>query len=111
MMSSVVAERACDRRALALSAGQLKRLVLHALAEADASECLRGTFASLACRNVTSIDERKLDVLERGRAMEQLEALEDESDLLIAGTRAIVIGQILDIASTEPVATTRGRER
>ena len=74
---------ACDRHALLLAARQLRRMVLHARGQADdfqrigdALVTLRGLHAAVAQRHV--------DVVVDVEVGHQVEALEDEADLLIA---------------------------
>ena len=98
-------ERACDRGALPLTTGELKRLVLHALREPDARQGLRRAIAAVARWHITAILERQLDVLQRRRAMQQLKALEHEADALIACACAVVIGEVLDVLACESIAT------
>ena len=61
------------------------------------SQPVRPTAASASrarwCRSPrghAAIDERQLDVLERGRAVEQVEALEDEAEVVAAQQRALL---------------------
>ena len=50
------------------------------------------------------VDERELDVLQRGGAREQVEGLEDEADLLVADRRQLVVVHRLDRDAVEEVA-------
>ena len=79
-------ERARDRDALLLAARELARQVALAVAEPDLAE--RGARAlALLGRGDAPVDERQLDVLERARPRDQVEALEDEPDLAVAERR------------------------
>ena len=72
-------ERAGDRDALLLAAGELVRPVAGPVREADGGERLEHALPSLA-RGEARVDERQLDVLGGGRAGQQIVGLEDESD-------------------------------
>src|SRR5439155_11741092 len=96
-------ERARGRAALALAAGQLVRLVLHALAEPDRDQRLASALVPRGARN-PRIDERQLDVLQRIRPGEQVEGLEDEADLLVADLGEGVVVERLDLAAVQDVA-------
>ena len=50
------------------------------------------------------VDERQLDVVERGGAGEQVEGLEDEADLLVADAGELVVVELGDVVAVEPVA-------
>jgi hypothetical protein len=81
----VVDQRARDRHPLLLAAGELVRRVVRALPEAHGLEerhRLRVPLRRAVAAAV--VQERQLHVLERGRAGEQAEVLEDEADLLVA---------------------------
>ena len=52
----------------------------------DAFECLGRAFEAFAPRQFR-VDERQLDVLQRRRARQQREGLEDETDLAVANVR------------------------
>ena len=55
------------------------------------------------------IDQRQLDVVQRGGARQQVEGLEDEADLLVADARQLVVVQLADQLAVEPVAALGGR--
>src|ERR1051326_4296055 len=76
--------------------------------EANAPQPLFGARGSLACRHAR-IDERQRDILLRARAMQQLEALEHETDLAVAYPRAVVVREILHVVAVEPVLAARRR--
>src|SRR6185295_2520910 len=78
-----VDEGASDGDALALAAGELIGLVMHAVAEADALQGADGALLG-AAPVLLRVDEGKGDVLDRGGAVEEFEGLEDEADLLVA---------------------------
>ena len=83
MQLRLVDERARDRDALLLPARELVGVVLEPLAEADALE--RRARALRRSRDADAgVDQRQLDVLERARARQQVEALEHEAELAVA---------------------------
>ena len=69
------------------------------------------TLKGLSCTHVTftrgdaCINHWKLDVRERTRAGNQIESLEDETDLFIARVRQIILGHCRDIHAIEYVRT------
>ena len=75
----VVHDGARDRDALLLPAGELPRVVAHAVFEADDAE--RGLRARFVARPETlREEERQLHVLDRGEHGHQVVGLEDEAD-------------------------------
>src|SRR4029453_11540842 len=95
-------ECARDGDALLLAAGELRRQVLHARCEThelerpgDAPATLLGIEAAVAQRHV--------DVVEQVQVWDQVKALEDETDLLVADARAGVIVQVVHTLSVETV--------
>ncbi len=91
-------ERARDRDALPLTARELVRQVMRAIGEADALEHALGLGLALGEAHA-AIDQRLHDVLQRRSARQQVEALEDEADLLIADVGELVLVQAADVAS------------
>src|SRR5262245_42390608 len=78
----VVDERAGDRDALLLSARELARVVVPAVREADDLEAPHRLLAPpIGAMAVGRVDQRQLDVVERGGPREQIERLEDEANL------------------------------
>ena len=53
------------------------------------------------------IDQRQLDVVQRGGAGQQVEGLEDEPDLLVADPGQLVVAQLRDPVAVEPVLALR----
>ena len=105
----LVDQRARDRDALLLAAGELARLVLLAPREAHDREALSRLLLALARRvAVRGVDQRQLDVLERRRAGEQVERLEDEADLPVPDLGALVAVEPGDVDPVEKVAARRG---
>ena len=83
-------ERAGDRDALLLAAGELVRRVVQAIGEADGSQRLERALGPLAGRDA-AVDERQLHVLERGGARQEVEPLEHEPDQPVAHHGAGVV--------------------
>src|SRR5690606_2697719 len=102
-----VDEGAGDGDALALPAGELVRLVVHPVSEADAHERLGGALAALALA-LPGVDQRELDVLEAVDARQQVERLEDEPDLAVAHRGEVVVRERRDVAVVEDVAAGGG---
>ena len=76
-------QRARDRHALLLAAGQLGRVVLHARAQAHAGQRLLDAAPALGGVEA-AVAQRHVDVVEQVEVGDQVEALEDEADLLVA---------------------------
>ena len=55
------------------------------------------------------VDERQLDVVQRGGAGQQVEGLEDEADLLVADAGELVVVELADQLAVEPVVALGGR--
>jgi hypothetical protein len=72
--------RSSDGYALLLPSGELARSVLLAAGETYEREHLLRT-RRRPCAHAT-VDQRQLDVLERRRAIQQIESLEDEADVV-----------------------------
>ena len=71
--------------------------MLHAVPELDLLERVLGRLASLLLGE-PAVDERQFHVLQRARAGEELEALEDEADLEVPHVRQLVVGQVAHVA-------------
>src|SRR5262245_56110504 len=95
-------QRARDRDALPLPAGQLAGPVRAALRKPHAFERLAGAAVALAGADAR-VHERHLDIRERGLPREQREGLEDESDLPVAHVRELELGELRNEAAAEPV--------
>src|SRR5205085_4550608 len=92
--------------ALLLAARELARHVRRAIGEADAGERAPRALVLLG-EWQRPVEERQLDVLERGRARQQVEGLKDEADAAVAdlGTRVAVERRDLDAG--EAIAAAR----
>ena len=86
-------DRARDRDALLLSAGQLGRRMVLPSAPARPTRAPRARLRGASARWLAAIEQRQLDVLERGGARQQVEALEDEAEIVPAQQRALVARQ------------------
>src|SRR5690606_22281230 len=71
----------------------------------DDFETVHRSFADLRHREpaVPAIEHRQLDILERGRAGEEIETLEDEAELLVAQVRELVAVELVDIDAVQQV--------
>ena len=85
-------QRARDRDALALAAGQLLRQVLQAVAELHQSQQLARALVDLLARPAAQV-QRQADVLEARQRRQQVEELKDEADLVAPDARQLVVGQ------------------
>ena len=102
-----VHEGARHRRALALAPGDRVRPVLGAVAEADALEGFARPVAPRAPVHAT-VREGQLDVLHHREPGQEVEALEDETDLLAPHRRQGVGGQAPDVVAIQLEAPLRG---
>ena len=87
-------ERARDRDALLLAAGELGRPVLAPVGEADA---LQQVLEELGLGLLAGDRERQDDVLLGGQHRQEVEELEDEADVLAAQQRHLAVGEALDL--------------
>ena len=55
------------------------------------------------------VDQRQLDIVQRGRTGKQVEGLEDESDFLVADAGELVVVQFADQLVVQPVIALAGR--
>ena len=104
----MIYQRPRNRHALPLAAGKLVGPVRHAVGEIDFAERGLGHFVTLGSRN-TAVDQRQLDVMQRGRARQQIERLKYKANFLIANTRQLVVIHLRNILAVEPVLTLRSR--
>jgi acyl-CoA thioesterase-1 len=105
----LVDERAGDRDALLLAAGELRRVVVEPLAEPHALQQLRRAALGLAVGDrVVRVRQRHHHVLQRAGAGQQVEVLEDEPDLAVADERAAVGAEGGNLLAIEPVFAGRG---
>ena len=90
----VVRQRAGERHALLLAAGQLRRIVVGAPGQSDFFEQPLGARADVRCAGNL---HRHGDVLVGGERRNQMEELEDEADLLPAQLRQRVLVESGDV--------------
>ena len=94
----LVGERARDRDALLLSAGQLRRIVMAAILEADFDQ-------QIACagRRVAPAGDfhRHQNVLERRQRRDEMKGLKDEPDLRAAQPRQFVFAETSDVGPVD----------
>ena len=95
-------DRARDRDALLLAAGELAGRVLLPAGQARPTPSAARASRRRSLGRDAAIDQRQLDVLERRGARQQVEALEDEAEIVPAKERALV-------ASRAPTSTPRKR--
>jgi hypothetical protein len=103
----LVDEGAGDGDALALAAGEFVGLMVHALAEVDGFEDELGAGDAFGGGG-SVVDEGELNVMQSGGAGEQVEGLEDETDLLVADAGELVVVELGDVVAVEPVAALGG---
>src|SRR5687768_5769914 len=100
-----------NRNALLLTAGELAGVVLHAVRHAHALERLLHALPALGAVHA-AVGQRQLDVLGNRQVADQVERLENESDLPIADPRALRGRQVRDrLAVQEILATARRVEQ
>src|SRR6266567_6567772 len=90
------AERARHGDTLLLAAGELRGIVPDAVSHSDTLESFHHALLALGSRHLLSVRQRKLDVLIHGQIADQVEALENESDLLVTNARAFGKIKIFD---------------
>ena len=101
-------ERARDRDALLLTAGELARQMFGAMPHADALERFVDESFAFA-RAHAAIGQRQLDVFVNGQVADEIEALENEADFAIANAGTFRKGEVRDLAALQRVAPVRRR--
>ncbi len=81
-------QRAGQRDALLLAAGQLRRIMMQAVAEADRSQFLRGARGRIG---IAGELERHRDIFQRRHGRDQMKRLEHDADLAAAKARQRVL--------------------
>src|SRR5208337_5340461 len=84
-----------DRDPLLLAAGELARIVVLALLEANDSQRRHHVLASLAARKAGQ-EKRQLNVLERGQYRDQVVGLKDEPDIVGAPAGDLGLGEVAE---------------
>ena len=98
----IAGDGAGDGDALLLTAGELRRIVLHAVAHAHALERIGDALLALGRRHA-AVRERQLDVLVDREIADQVERLEDEADLAVADAGALRRRELRDRLAGERV--------
>src|SRR5690606_36447698 len=99
-------ERAGDGDALLLAAGKLRRVVMLAALQPDLGQRLGGAGGAFGAAHAL-VDQRKLDVFLCRGAREEVEALEDEAEVVAADERALVAVQLRYVLSLEEIGPLR----
>src|SRR6266403_1792635 len=84
-----------DGYTLLLSAGELARIVVHAVGEADDAERGFDVLAAIGSRELGE-QKRELDVLESGEDRDKVVHLKDETDVTGAPLGELVAGHVSD---------------
>jgi len=84
----VVHQRPRDGDTLLLASGELIRMVAQPVAEAHGLQRVGGALPALRGGHLARVEQRELDVLERGRAREQVESLETRKPICVLRTCA-----------------------
>src|SRR6185295_967787 len=90
--------------ALLLSAGELRRIVFHAMTHANAFQRFVHALLALGAGH-SAVGERQLDVFVDGQIADQIKRLEDESDLAVADTRPFAELQTLYRTAVELIGS------
>ena len=101
------AQRARHGDALLLTARELRRIVPHAMRHADAFQRLHHPRLAIRRWHPLPIGQRQFDVLINRQIANQIETLEDETDLLIANARSFGEIQVLDRPAVQLVLARR----
>ena len=95
-------QRSGDRHPLLLSARQLGGEMVDPVGQAHLGQRGQRPLPALVAAQ-PGVGQRQLDVAERSRARDQIEALEDEADLAVAQIRQVVLVGAADVESVEAV--------
>ena len=103
----LVGERPGDGDALLLAAGELVGFVACAVPEADGIQGLQGTLAQLGSgQALAAVEHGQLDVLQGGGSGQEVEALEDEADLLVSNVGQLVAVELRHVEAVQQIAAT-----
>src|ERR1039458_10858423 len=89
---------------LLLTAGELGGIVPHAVGHVDALKGVLDAGLALGRRHAGTICEGELDILLDSKVADEVEALEDEADLLVANAGTIAEAEVLNRIVVEQVA-------
>ena len=84
----LAAQRAGDGDALLLTSGELRGIVFHAMRHADLVQRFLYAFLALDCGH-TAIGQRQFDIFVNREVADQIETLEDETDLPVSNPGAL----------------------
>src|SRR5690242_19039840 len=104
----IVDECARDGHALLLAARELAGVMVLTLGQPHVGQPLARPPAPLA-HGHAAVEQGQLDVLQRARARQQVELLEDEADLGIADPGQLVTAEARHVVAAQPVAAARRR--
>jgi hypothetical protein len=96
----VAGDRPRDRDALLLATGQLRRHMFHARGETDELEGAGDTLAAVGGAQA-AVTQRHLDVVAYVEIGNQVEALEDEADALVAQPRTGIVRQLVHVGAVQ----------
>ena len=74
--------------------------MLHARTQTDARQCVLDALLAFGGGHA-AVAQRYVDVVEQVEVGDQVEALEDEADLLVAQARTRVVAQVADVLAVE----------
>ncbi len=100
-------DRAGDRDALLLAAGELGGEVVQAVGHAHRRQRPFGAAAALGAVQA-GVGERQFDVGERGGAGDEVEGLEDEAELAVAQVGELVLVEVVGVGAVDQVAPAGG---
>src|SRR5438132_13562163 len=100
-------ERARNRDALLLAAGELIGMVIEPFAQTNRRQRFGRTLAPLGRVNTARVEQRQLDVLEGGGARQQVKALEHEPDFRVADARQLARTELRHVLAVEKVLSAR----
>ena len=98
-MFGIHAQRARDRHALLLAAGQPRRIFLRLLGDFDALEIFHGQRLGVALGHFAHPDRRQRAVLQHGQMREQIELLEHHAD--VAAHRDDLLGVVVKLDAVD----------
>ena len=101
-IDGLIHQRAGNGDALALTARELVRLVVHAAFEIHLRRAAFAPLDALVGRHA-GVDQRQFHIVQRGGARQQVERLENEADFLVADARQLVVGHRADQVAVDVV--------
>src|SRR5215469_8864416 len=102
-------QRASDRYTLLLAARKLRWIVPYAVRHAHTFERFHDSLLAVRRRHALAIGQRQFDIFIDREIADQIETLENESDLLITNARASRKIQVLDRLVIELIFAGAGR--